>query len=117
MFLFLIHHLKGIDNFDVSSVVINPNKNVRIRNRGWFVASVSLRYEYDGKIVTQAGTVLSGLEYVFKVPFSVVYQSEFGCLLEANAVAGVQILNNIRVNSDPECFDLWGKYEKLKFYI
>ena len=68
-----------------------------------------MRYEYEGKIVTQTGTVLSALEYVFKVPFSVAYSSEFGCLLEASAVAGVQILNNIRILNDPECFDLWGQ--------
>ena len=97
-----------IDNFDFSSIPINPDKYVKIRNRGWYIASLALRYEYNNQIVTQTGLVTSGLEYGFLIPFSVNYESEFGCILEASAVAGINIINNIRVDSNPLCIDIWG---------
>lgn len=81
---------------------------MKIRNRGWYIASLSVRYEYNNQIVTQTGTVTSSLEYGFKIPFSVNYESEYGCILEVDAVAGLNIINNLRIDNNPLCIDIWG---------
>ena len=57
--------------------------------------------------VTQTGSITSGADYAFYVPFGVNYDGINGCFLEVNAVAGYQVMRT-RIRSNPECFHIWG---------
>ncbi len=39
---------------------------------------------------------------MFSIPFSVVYESQYGVVLVANAVAGIEIVKT-RIVKNPEC--------------
>ena len=57
--------------------------------------------------VVQTGSITAGQDYGFYVPFSVNYDGATGCVLEVNAVAGVNVMR-VRIRSNPECFHVWG---------
>lgn len=63
--------------------------------------------------VVQTGSISGGQDYGFRVPFSVNYDGATGCVLEVNAVAGVQVMK-VRIRSNPECFDVIFDF-RLKF--
>ena len=82
---------------------------------GGYTAELKLTYElvrYIGvnlttkETVNQYGSITSGQDYGFKIPYNVSYISNFGCVLEVNAVGGVRVMR-VRINSNPECFDIW----------
>ena len=56
--------------------------------------------------INQYGSITSGQDYGFKIPNNVSYISDYGCILEINAVGGVRVMR-VRINSNPECFDIW----------
>ena len=107
MYKFTYFKFVGVDNFDIYSVVANPDKFVKIVNKGWYLATVKLTYDFQNQRITQTGLISPGFDYGFKIPFSINYDSEFGCLLESTAVAGLNIMK-VRIKSNPECFDIWG---------
>jgi hypothetical protein len=82
---------------------------VRINNKGWYTANMKLTYEVQrGQVketVVQTGSINLGQNYGFLVPFSVNYDGATGCILEINAVAGVQVMR-VRIRSNPQCFDV-----------
>ena len=93
-------------------MVANPDKIVNILNKGWYVASLRITYEVQNganvvEKVVQTGSIASGQAYGFRIPFSVNYDTEVGCTLEVNAVAGVNVLR-VKIRTNPECFHVWG---------
>ena len=79
------------------------------KNKGWYIANLRLTYEIQRdrvrETVVQTGSISSGQDFGFRVPFSVNYDGATGCILEVNAVAGAQVMR-VRIRSNPECFDV-----------
>ena len=58
------------------------------------------------ELITQTGSITAGQDYGFKVPFSISYDGDVGCVLEINAIGGIQVAR-VRIHQNPECFHVW----------
>lgn len=81
---------------------------VKILNKGWFIAKLTLYYKRlssGTQVIKQTGSIVLGQDYGFYIPFDADLDSIW---LFAHALAGPNIFHLQIRPIHPICFHLWG---------
>ena len=80
---------------------------IKILNKGWFVAKMTLIYRREfsnGEITKLGDSIAIGKDYTFKMPYDTDLSSTF---FVVHAVGGVRVFN-LKIEKKQDCFHVWG---------